>query len=183
MLPQPATSSFASAILQCAPGLRALRVGLAEPSGLQRSRRAPAQVLETARELAPLAVGERGRPRRERFAAAYAHLGQRSLEAGERGAEGAAPAVELARGAEVLQHLGVTMHQGGVAVAAHAERALPLARHRVAGPGDDSVRQRLARPVAVPVVPGPSAGALGRREQVKDEIWVAGVNRKIAATV
>src|SRR5260370_4325512 len=181
MLPQPATSSFASAILQCAPRLRALRVGLAEPPGLQRSCRAPAQVLETARELAPLAVGERGRPRRERLAAAYAHLGQRRLEAGERGAEAAAATVELARGAEVLQHLGIAMHQGGVAVAAHAERALPFAWHRVARSGDDSVGQRIARPVAVPVVPGPSASAAGRREQIEDEIWVAGVNRKIAA--
>src|SRR6266436_1221702 len=114
MLPQPATSSFASAILQCAPRLRALRVGLAEPSGLQGSRRAPAQVFEAARELAPLAVSERGRPRRERLAAAYAHLGQRRLEAGERGEEAAPSAVELARGAEVLEHLGVAMHQGGV---------------------------------------------------------------------
>src|SRR5580693_7248695 len=172
MLPQPATSSFVSAILHCAPRLQALGLGLAEPSGLERSRRAPAQVPEAACELAPLAVAERGRPRRERFAAAYAHLGQRRLEAGERGAEAAAAAVELARGAELLQHLGVAMHQGGVAIAAHAERALPLARHRVARPGDDSVGQRIARPVAVPVVPGPSAGALGRREQVEDEIWV-----------
>src|SRR5216683_615588 len=113
MLPQPATSSFASAILQCAPRLRALRVGLAEPSGLQRGCRAPAQILEAAR----------------------------------------------------------------------AERALPFAWHRVARSGDDSVGQRIARPVAVPVVPGPSASAAGRREQIEDEIWVAGVNRKIAATV
>src|ERR1700751_5438042 len=136
MLPQPATSSFASAILQCAPRLRTLRIGPAEPSGLQVTALAPAQVPESALEFAPFAVVECGRPRRERFAAAYAHLGQRRFEAGEGGAETAAPAVEIATGPDGLQHLGVAMHQGGVAVAAHAGRALPLARHRVAGPGD-----------------------------------------------
>src|SRR6185437_9320305 len=102
MLPQPATSSFASAILGCALRMRAFRVG---------------------------------------FAAAHAHLDQRRLKAGERRAEAAAAAVELARSAEFLEHLGVAMHQGGVAVAAYAQRPLPLARHRVAGPGDDSVGQ------------------------------------------
>src|SRR6185437_402177 len=141
MLPQPATSSFASAILGCALRMRAFRVGFAEPSGLQQGRRAPAQVLKAARELASLAVAEPGRSRRERFAAAHTHLDQRRLKAGERRAEAAAAAVELARSAEFLEHLGVAMHQGGVAVAAYAQRPLPLARHRVAGPGDDSVGQ------------------------------------------
>src|SRR5215469_5165461 len=131
MLPQPATSSLDSAILQCAPRLRASRVGLAEPSGLQQSRRAPAHGPETAREFAPLAVTERGRSRREPFAAAYAHLHQRCLEAGEGGAEAAPAAAEVARGAELLERLGIAMHQRGIAVAAHAKRPLPLAGHRV----------------------------------------------------
>src|SRR6516164_4507228 len=121
MLPQPATSSLGSAILQCAPRLRAFRFGFAEPSGLQQSRRAPAHGPEAARELAPFAVAERGGSGRERFAAAHSEIGQRRLEAGERGAEAAAAAIELARGAEFLDHLGIAMHQRGVAIAAHAE--------------------------------------------------------------
>src|ERR1700683_1940754 len=169
MLPQPATSSFVSAILTCVTHLGALGVSFAEPTGLQRGRRAPTQVLEAARELAPLAGAERRRSRGERFAAAYSHLDQCRLEAGEGGAETAARAVELAGGAELLEHLGVAMHQGGIAVAAHAERPLPFARHRVARPGDDSVGQRIVCPVTAPVVPGPSAGALRRREQVEDD--------------
>src|SRR5579872_2356690 len=135
MLPQPARSSFASAILQRASRLRALRAGLAEPSGLEQGGRAPAQGLETAGELASLAAAERRRSRCQRFAAAHAHLDQRRLEAVEGGAEAAAAAVELARGAKLLEHLRVAMHQGGVAVAAHAESPLPLTRHRIARPG------------------------------------------------
>src|SRR5579885_264338 len=183
MLPQPATSSLGSAILACAFDLRALRFQFAEPSRLERRRGAPAQIPEAARELAALAVAECGCAWGQRLAAADAHFRQRRLETGECRAEDAPAATELAGRAEFLEHLRVAAHQGGVAIAAHAQRPLPFARHRVAGTGDDAIGQRIARPVAVPVMPGPSAGPRGRRVEIEDQVRVAGVDCEVAAAV
>src|SRR5215472_9243878 len=183
MLPQPATSSFGSAILACAFELRALRFQLAEPSGLQRRRGAAAQRPEAARKLTTFTVAERRRAGSQGLAAANAHLRQRRLEAGKGGAEDASATVEFAGFTEFLEHLRVAAHQRGVAVAANAQGALPFPRHRVAGSGDDAIGQRVARPVAIPVMPGPSAGPHGQSVKIEDQIWIAGVDSEVAAAV
>src|SRR5271156_6219737 len=186
MLPHPTRSSFSSAIASRRYSFRWIpmpggRIVFADPSALKHLAGPLAQRCEAPGELAAFVVAHGRSAGADRVALDDTKLLERGLQRCDGRTKGPGAALEGAREAEFVDRSRIQSHQLGVARAADLPCALPFARHRVGRSGDDAVRSRALRQVAVPVMAHAIGDTFGRCEQIEDEVGVAGVDRELVA--
>src|SRR5260370_25569400 len=111
MLPHPTTSSFVSTMAESRLAICGARVGLADPSMLERFGTHLAQLRESGAEFDPFVAAQRRRSHGGRVALDDAEFFQRRLQARDGRTIGLATALERRRDAKFFDCLFVQLHQ------------------------------------------------------------------------